>query len=145
VNSSDPSQNQESLTSEANLSDASPTQDTMQEYYQLKQTLLLGTFALTGIIFISVWGTYSLNTALNYLIGACVGLVYLRMLAKDIESLGNQKGRLSSNRLALVIGIVVIASQLEQLQILPVFLGFMTYKVAILVYSINTALSTMEK
>lgn len=127
---------------EATLSESPPSQtDSMQEYYQLKQTLFLVTLALTGVIFISVWISYSVNTALNYLLGACVGVVYLRMLAKDVERLGEQKKRVSSNRLALFIGLFVVATQWQQLEILPIFLGFMTYKAAILVYVIQSTLS----
>lgn len=117
----------------------------MSDYYQLKHSLFLITLALTGIIFISVWIAYSLNIALNYLIGACVGVVYLRMLARDVERLGNAKKRVSSSRLALFIGLIVVATQWQQLQVLPIFLGFMTYKAAIIVYVVQTTLSPTEK
>lgn len=111
----------------------------MQEFYQLYQELLLGTLALTGIIFICVWIFYSLNIALNYLIGACTGVVYLRMLAKDVERLGREKERLSKTRLALLIGLILLAGQWNQLQIMPIFLGFFTYKAALIIYVLRTS------
>ncbi len=112
--------------------------NSMQEFYQLFEKLLNITLVLTGIIFISVWIFYSLNTALNYLIGACAGVVYLKMLAKDVEQLGSDKTRLSKNRFALIIGPIIVASQWHELQILPIFLGFLTYKVTLLVYMLQT-------
>jgi ATP synthase protein I len=121
-------------------SPASELSNSMQEYYQLQQELLLSTLAISGIIFISVWVFYSLNVALNYLIGACTCVVYLRMLAKDVERLGGQNNRLSKSRFALFIGLIIIATQVNKLQILPIFLGFLTYKAAILVYMLRTLL-----
>ena len=109
----------------------------MQEYYQLQQELLVNTLALTGIIFISVWIFYSLNIALNYLIGACTCVVYLKMLANDVERLGREKERLSKSRFALFIGLIIVSTQWNQLQILPIFLGFLTYKAALIVYMLR--------
>ena len=110
----------------------------MQEFYQLSQELLTVTLVLAGIIFICVWIFYSLHIALNYLLGACTGVVYLKMLGKDVERLSRQKTSFSKNRLALFIGLIVIATQWQQLQILPIFLGFLTYKASLLVYMIRT-------
>jgi len=106
----------------------------MLEYHRLQQNLLMVTLAVTGVIFISVWMVYSLNIALNYLIGAGTGVVYLKMLARNVEQLGRSKNRISKERLAVLMGVIIVASQLDQLQIIPIFLGFLTYKAAIIFY-----------
>lgn len=116
----------------------------MQEFYQLQQSLLRTTLFLTGIIVVSVWVFYSLNVALNYFIGACTGVVYLKMLAKNVAQLGREKQRLSNTRLALLIGIIVIASRVSELQIMPIFLGFLTYKVAVIFYMVRTTFMSMS-
>lgn len=111
----------------------------IQEYYQLQQELYVITLTITGIIFIFVWVFYSLNTALNYLIGATTSVVYLRMLAKEVESIGREKGSLSKTRLAILAGLIILATQLNELKILPIFLGFLTYKAALIIYVLRTS------
>ncbi|MBF2001661.1 MAG: ATP synthase subunit I [Synechococcales cyanobacterium C42_A2020_086] len=112
----------------------------MQEYYQLQQDLLRITLIVTGIVFVSVWIFYSLNIALNYLIGACTGVVYLRMLARNVAQLGREREKMGSARLALLVGVILVASRLDQLQIMPIFFGFMTYKAAVIFYMLRTTL-----
>lgn len=118
---------------------AEPTIDpsSMGDYYDLVQTLYRITFVLTAIIFGSVWLAYSLGIALNYLLGACVGLVYFRMLAKNVEQLGQTAGGVNKTRMAVVAGVLIVATQWDQLHLLPVFLGFLTYKAALLIYTIR--------
>lgn len=111
--------------------------NSMKEFYQLYQEFLTITLVLTGIIVISVWIFYSLNIALNYLLGACAGVVYLRMLAKDVERLSTENARLSKSRFALLVALILLASRWNQLQILPIFLGFLTYKATLLFYVVR--------
>lgn len=116
-----------------------PVDTAMGEYYRLQQNLLICTVAFSAVIFACVWLTYSLPIALNYLIGACGGVVYLRMLARNVANLGRGQQRVGSGRLAIVIGLILVASQWQQLEIVPVFLGFLTYKAALIAYTLWTA------
>lgn len=111
----------------------------MEEYYRLQQNLLICTLIFSGVIFFSVWLAYSLPIALNYLLGACGGVVYLRMLAKNVANLGRGQQKVGSGRLAIVVGLILVATQWQQLQVVPVFLGFLTYKAALIAYTLWTA------
>ncbi len=117
----------------------------LQDYYELQNQLLLVTLAMTAIIFMSTWWAYSLNMAMNYAIGAITGMVYLRMLARDVEKMSGSKQPLISGRLGLFVGLMILATQLNQLQIIPIFLGFLTYKAAIIVYVLRTTLLPESK
>ena len=120
---------------QAQLASSSGNSGNMEDYYRLQQNLLIFTVMLSGIIFFSVWLFYSLHIALNYLIGACTGVVYLRMLAKGVAELGHQRQRLGSGRLALFIGLIVVATQWQQLELIPAFLGFLTFKASLIGYT----------
>ena len=125
-------------TTPAQASVTQSSEDSMGEYQQLKRELYLITLAITTVAFVTVAFVYELRVALNYLLGAVAGVVYLRLLAKDVDRIGNETSKLSLNRMALFVGLMLVAAKWHQLQILPVFLGFLTYKVALLIYILRT-------
>ena len=107
--------------------------DGMEEYNRLKFKLLAITIASGIIIGLAVWAWYGWNIALSYFVGALVGTAYFRMLTKGVDRLGTQSNRLGFSRLGLFVLLIAIAAKSDQLEVLPAFLGFMTYKVAVLV------------
>jgi len=103
------------------------------EYEALKQKLLLLTLGFTAVITLGTFLAYGWKIALSYVIGGCVGVVYLRMLSRGVDRLGTQTKRLGLNRFGVFIILIVVASRWEHLSILPAFFGFLTYKIAVLV------------
>jgi len=122
-----------------------PSEASMQEYYKLQQSLLILTVVFGSVIFPFVAWTYSLNTALNYLIGASTGLVYLKMLARSVGKIGRESPKSNSGRLAILIGVLVVSTQWSELSILPIFLGFLTYKAALISFVLWTAIMPQKK
>ncbi|ELS04697.1 ATP synthase I chain [Xenococcus sp. PCC 7305] len=111
--------------------------NSMTVYYELQRKLYIYTLTLMGILIIPVWCFFSLNIALNYGLGALTSVVYLRFLAKDVERLGQYQQRLGAKGLGIFVVLIVAASKLPQLHVLPVFLGFLTYKGAIIFYMLQ--------
>lgn len=116
-----------------------PSEESMQDYYQLQQNLLGLTVAFGAVIFPFIWGFYSLQIALDYVLGACAGVVYLRMLGRNVSNIGRQKKNSSAGRLAVFAGIMIVALRWDQLDVIPVFLGFLTYKAAIIAFVLWTS------
>lgn len=114
----------------------------LSEYERLKLWLVRGTLILSWGTFALCWWAYSLNVAVSYLLGAMVGLMYLRLLARSVGNIG-QVGRTPfvSSRLLLVVALFVLVVRWRSLQLLPAILGFLTYKLTILLYTIQTLLA----
>ena len=112
------------------------SEGSMDSFYRLQAQLMRITIAFSVIVFVVTCFAYSWHVGLNYLLGACTGVVYLRMLSKNVEAIGRNSTRISSSRLALVAALILVASQWNQLEVMPVFLGFLTYKAALIGYTI---------
>jgi len=67
------------------------------------------------------------------------------MLAKSVGNIGREAPKSSSGRLAILIGVLIVATQWQQLSVLPVFLGFLTYKGALITFVLWTAVLPKKK
>lgn len=109
-------------------------------YQDLHDGLMWITIGLSVVIGICVALTYSPSVALNYGIGAAGGVVYLRMLGRAVSNLGKGQQRLGLSRLAVFVGLILLAAQVDSLQVLPIFFGFMTYKATLVIQVIQVFL-----
>ncbi|NJN75407.1 MAG: ATP synthase subunit I, partial [Synechococcaceae cyanobacterium RL_1_2] len=116
--------------------------DPMAEFYQLQRLLYIIMVLCTAVAIPAVWYFYGLNTTLSYLLGAIGGSVYLRTLASDVAAMGadGPAARMGIKGIGIFILLILVATQTSQLQVLPVFLGFLTYKVAIIIYTFKLTL-----
>jgi ATP synthase protein I len=129
----EPEEASEVLSSEASEAISA---ESMKEYYALQRELLVTTLVLIGICFPAVWFFYDRDVALNYMLGAFTGVMYLRLLGKNVEKLG-QGGAVGKSQVGVFVGVMIAATQINQLSPLPIFLGFLTFKAAIFVYTLR--------
>lgn len=112
----------------------------MKEFYQLRNSLYLATGVIGIISSLLVWFFYGSNVALNFLLGVCFSLVYINMLAREVERVGVTKKRIGATRLAAFAALMILATRWQQLQLIPIFLGFLSYKGALLFYILPMSL-----
>lgn len=127
----------DTLTTEPPPPTSTPTKS-LGEYERLKLELASLTAAVSGVSFLAVWGVYGLNIALSYLVGSLVGLTYLGLLARSVDRIGEGKSKVGFSRFGLLVALVLVAARWDSLQILPAVLGFLTYKAALVLYTIRT-------
>ncbi|MEL7083139.1 MAG: hypothetical protein AAF268_03255 [Cyanobacteria bacterium P01_A01_bin.3] len=115
------------------------------EYDKFKRQLLVTTLICCAVIAFTMAWFYPTNVVMNYAIGSIVGLVYLRMLGRGVARLGpSSRSTGSGARLALFAALIIVATRVESLEILPIFFGFMTYKAALFVYAFQTLVPTRK-
>ncbi len=104
------------------------------EYERLQHWLQLTTLALSLVASLCVAVVYSPPVAANYALGAIGGIIYLRLLGRGVADLGKGRKQLGLSRLAVFIGLIIVASRMDSLQILPIFFGFISYKFTLLLH-----------
>jgi len=76
---------------------------------------------------------FDLLTTSSVLVGAFFGLLYLRLLARSIGKLGKSTKQVSKIQLIVPVLLVLAASKLPQLELLPALFGFLLYKPSLII------------
>ncbi|GFR48266.1 hypothetical protein Agub_g10131 [Astrephomene gubernaculifera] len=118
-----------------------------QRYEQLKLEQQIWTLAFSAAGFAMTYVSYSKDVAVSYCVGALGGFLYLRLLSKSVDALGadglesGASGMASQPRLLIpvILGLgynrwneLYSDSLGVQLQLLPMLVGFFTYKLAVI-------------
>ncbi|GJQ11885.1 hypothetical protein GpartN1_g3676.t1 [Galdieria partita] len=108
-----------------------------KQYQNIKITLFGATLGLGAFLIPLIGWLGSGKMAWSYAFGLGGSLIYIWLLSRSVESLANPSSShsirawLGPARLAIVALLIITASKhREELELLPVFLGFLTYKVA---------------
>ncbi|XP_052179034.1 protein CONSERVED ONLY IN THE GREEN LINEAGE 160, chloroplastic [Diospyros lotus] len=127
-----------------------------EQYLELKTKLQILTLGVGGIGLLSAYVSYSPEIAASYGAGLLGSLVYMRMLGSSVDSLadgskGLVKGAIAQPRLLVPVVLVMIYSRWNgilvpdygfmQLELIPMLVGFFTYKIATFIQAIDEALT----
>ncbi|KAH9536143.1 hypothetical protein CY35_17G091600 [Sphagnum magellanicum] len=117
-----------------------------ERYLKLKNNLQIVTLAVGGAGLAGAYFSYSAEIAASYGVGLLGALVYIRMLGNSVDSVGARdaggavRGALGQPRLLVPVvlvmafnrwnGLVVPEYGVMPLQLIPMLVGFFTYKAA---------------
>ncbi|KAJ4821583.1 ATP synthase protein I-related protein [Rhynchospora pubera] len=132
----------------------------MQQYNKLKEKLQILTLGIGGIGVVSAYFSYSPEIAASFGAGLAGSLMYLRMLGRTVDSMasssgGLMRGAVGQPRLLVPIALVMIYNRwneilvpqygLMHLELIPMLVGFFTYKVSTFIQAIDDAVSVAKK
>jgi len=108
----------------------------MADYLRLQRRLIIAT-AVAGTLAVPITALcFDWTTALSLLLGSLGGLLYLRLLARSVSRIGPDNKSVGKVQLLVPIALVMAAARIPQLEILPVLIGFLLYKPALIVQAL---------
>jgi len=109
------------------------SEDYSDEYVQLQLRIYRLSLMITVFAGISSEIFFGFKTSLSLLVGALAGIFYLRLLARGIGKLGKTSKGVSKVQLLVPVFLVLVASKLPQLEMMPALLGFLLYKPSLII------------
>ncbi|KAB1209807.1 ATP synthase protein I [Morella rubra] len=131
-----------------------------EQYFKLKNKLQILTLGIGGVGLVSAYVSYSLEIAASFGAGLLGSFVYMRMLGSTVDSMadgakGVVKGAIAQPRLLVPVVLVMIYNRwngilvpeygLMHLELIPMLVGFFTYKIATFAQAIEEALTVVGK
>ena len=103
------------------------------EYVELQLHIYRLTLLLTALAAVFTASLFGKQASVSLVIGAFSGIFYLRLLARGIGKLGGTSRVVSKVQLIIPVLLVVSASKLPQLELLPSLIGFLLYKPSLVI------------
>lgn len=131
-----------------------------EQYFQLKKRLQILTLGIGCIGVSAAFILYSPEVAASYGAGFLGSLVYIRMLGSSVDSLadgakGVVKGAIAQPRLLVPVVLVMIYNRWDgllvpkygvmPLELTPMLVGFLTYKIATFIQALEEAVTIFTK
>lgn len=132
-----------------------------EQYLKLKNKMQLLTVGIGGIGLVSAYVSYSPEIATSFGAGLLGSLAYIRMLGNSVDSMASSgakkmiKAAVGQPRLLVPVVLVMIYNRwngiavpqygLMHLDLIPMLVGFFTYKIATFVQAIEEALPVVGK
>jgi len=107
--------------------------DPSAEYASLQLRIFRINLAVTAVAVLVSILFVDFNAAISLLLGACLGIVYLRLLAKSIGSLGKSSSSVSKVQLIVPVVLVLVVAKVPELKLLPSLVGFLLYKPSLII------------
>jgi len=115
----------------------SPPGNGMEQFHSLQRRLFLYTGVAAALAVPATALLFGTGAAVSLLVGALAGLLYLRLLARSVARLGGQSRSVGKAQLLVPLVLLLAASRLPQLEILPALVGFLLYKPAVLAQALG--------
>ncbi|KGG14782.1 MULTISPECIES: ATP synthase subunit I [unclassified Prochlorococcus] len=104
------------------------SRDLVDEYVSLQLRIFRMTLFVTALSVLFTISFFGTHAAFSLLIGAFSGILYLRLLAKSIGSLGKTSSSVSKVQLIVPVLLVLVIAKLPGLDLTPALVGFLLYK-----------------
>ncbi|PIN22881.1 hypothetical protein CDL12_04398 [Handroanthus impetiginosus] len=129
-----------------------------EQYYKLKNKLQILTLGIGGVGVVSAYFSYSPEIAASYGAGLVGSLAYMRMLGSSVDSMadgarGLMKGAVTQPRLLVPVVLVMLYNRWNgvlvpeygfmHLELIPMLVGFFTYKIATFMQAIEDAVNAV--
>ncbi|XP_051152215.1 protein CONSERVED ONLY IN THE GREEN LINEAGE 160, chloroplastic [Andrographis paniculata] len=129
-----------------------------EQYYKLKNKLQLLTLGIGGVGVVSSYFSYTPEIAASYGFGLLGSLAYMRMLGNTVDSMadgarGLVKGAVGQPRLLVPVVLVMLYNRwngilvpdygLMHLELIPMLVGFFTYKIATFTQALEDAVKAL--
>jgi len=101
------------------------------EYLLLQRRIFIVTSVVSALAFAITAIFFDFKASISLLVGAFSGVIYLRLLARSVGTLGKSSKSVSKSQLLVPVVLVLAVSKVPQLQLLPALLGFLLYKLSL--------------